>query len=100
MFQMISEMFIIIIHLLKIIAIFVGIIVALILLSIFKMKYMNRSKRRSVTFIHPKCSDCGGGEKVLWLIIKSLLDYKSNNGHSPLRKIVSLKYAFLQLSEK
>lgn len=82
MFQMISEMFIIIIHLLKIIAIFVGIIVALILLSIFKMKYMNRSKRRSVTFIHPKCSDCGGGEKVLWLIIKSLLDYKSNNGQT------------------
>jgi alpha-1,2-mannosyltransferase len=32
------------------------------------------SKRKIVSFIHPFCNDCGGGEKVLWMIVKGIND--------------------------
>ncbi len=32
------------------------------------------SNTRVVSFLHPFCNDCGGGEKVLWMIIKGLCD--------------------------
>ena len=31
-----------------------------------------------VSFIHPFCADCGGGEKVLWRMITSLINFKPN----------------------
>lgn len=36
------------------------------------------SNEKSITFIHPNCSDCGGGEKVLWEMIKALVEYTSS----------------------
>ena len=38
--------------------------------SIYKNKNI-----KTVSFVHPFCSDCGGGEKVLWRIITSLINY-------------------------
>jgi len=33
-----------------------------------------------MTFIHPNCNDCGGGEKVLWVMLKSIVEnFKNNN---------------------
>lgn len=36
-------------------------------------KFKNTSEK-SITFVHPNCADCGGGEKVLWEIIKAIFD--------------------------
>ena len=36
--------------------------------------YKNKSIK-TISFIHPFCSDCGGGEKVLWRMITSLISY-------------------------
>ena len=30
---------------------------------------------RTISFVHPFCADCGGGEKVLWRMITSLISY-------------------------
>ena len=38
--------------------------------SIYKNKNI-----KTISFIHPFCSDCGGGEKVLWRMITSLISY-------------------------
>ena len=38
--------------------------------SIYKNKRI-----KTISFIHPFCSDCGGGEKVLWRMITSLISY-------------------------
>ena len=35
-----------------------------------KQKY--GSNTRVISFLHPFCNDCGGGEKVLWMIIKGM----------------------------
>ena len=45
-----------------------------------KLKYHHNSiyknkNIKTVSFIHPFCSDCGGGEKVLWKMITSLISY-------------------------
>lgn len=57
----------------------------LILFSFLLMLYLVRSQLRKLThsaykgnlrvisFVHPFCNDCGGGEKVLWMMIKGLL---------------------------
>ena len=39
--------------------------------------YKNKNIK-TVSFIHPFCSDCGGGEKVLWRMITSLISYYDN----------------------
>lgn len=33
-----------------------------------------KSSKLKVAFLHPFCNDCGGGEKVLWFIVKALID--------------------------
>ena len=39
--------------------------------------YKNKNIK-TVSFIHPFCSDCGGGEKVLWRMITSLISNYDN----------------------
>ena len=65
-------------------------ILFLILISIFllltqivylKLKYLHNKKNKNVktvSFVHPFCSDCGGGEKVLWRMISSLISPPPN----------------------
>lgn len=36
---------------------------------------MTRSTKLRVAFLHPFCDDCAGGEKVLWFLIKALVDH-------------------------
>lgn len=46
----------------------------------YKLKYLHKStfkNIKTISFIHPFCSDCGGGEKVLWRMIASIIS--SNN---------------------
>ena len=38
-----------------------------------------------VSFVHPFCADCGGGEKVLWRIITSLIDYNNQNPNNVIK---------------
>ena len=40
-----------------------------------KLKSKNKSKKnlKTITFVHPNCTDCGGGEKVLWYMIHTML---------------------------
>lgn len=48
----------------------------LFLILIIKLVLIRKedSNSKSITFLHPNCADCGGGEKVLWEMIKGLLD--------------------------
>lgn len=85
MFDLILNLFTIMIHFSKIILIAIAFIAILILISMQKLKYQHRYKKRTVSFIHPKCADCGGGEKVLWLMVKSLLDYNSTNPNTSIK---------------
>ena len=46
----------------------------------FKLKLYHNSiyknaNIKTISFVHPFCSDCGGGEKVLWRMITSLINY-------------------------
>ena len=44
----------------------------------FKLKIQhnkNLPNIKVVSFVHPFCADCGGGEKVLWRMITSLISY-------------------------
>jgi alpha-1,2-mannosyltransferase len=34
-------------------------------------------KTKTVSFLHPFCNDCGGGEKVLWMMVQALKELKS-----------------------
>ena len=56
--------------------IFFILFVILINLSIYKLKPSSHAARKNtytISFIHPFCADCGGGEKVLWCMLDSLL---------------------------
>jgi alpha-1,2-mannosyltransferase len=33
------------------------------------------ASRKIISFMHPFCNDCGGGEKVLWMIIKGISEH-------------------------
>lgn len=37
-------------------------------------KVQSKSNKLKVAFLHPFCNDGGGGEKVLWFIVKALVD--------------------------
>lgn len=54
--------------------------VIILLLITFKLRKQSRLKYGKdtliVSFLHPNCNDCGGGEKVLWMMIKALTLYK------------------------
>ncbi len=32
-----------------------------------------------ISFLHPFCNDCGGGEKVLWMMVQALKELKAKN---------------------
>lgn len=43
-----------------------------------------------ISFLHPFCNDCGGGEKVLWMMVQALKEYRVNNPSSNFKiKILS-----------
>lgn len=59
-------------------------IIALTLLFVVKLiikriKNNSNKKIKSIAFIHPNASDFGGGEKVLWEMVKSLTLYENHN---------------------
>ena len=44
----------------------------------FKLKFQhnkNFPNVKTISFVHPFCADCGGGEKVLWRMITSLISF-------------------------
>ena len=50
---------------------------------------------KTISFVHPFCADCGGGEKVLWRMITSLISfydesYPINMGQSPQRVKINI----------
>lgn len=58
----------------------------LILLFLVQKKLREKSSRlypntRVISFLHPFCNDCGGGEKVLWQIVEALTKYGSVIGN-------------------
>lgn len=66
-------------------------ILALIQLIYLKLKAKQQKKGvKVVTFIHPNCTDCGGGEKVLWYMLNSLLN-KNKEEPNPFYKSIIIK---------
>ena len=58
----------------------------------FKLKFQNlsiykKANIRTISFVHPFCSDCGGKEKVLWRMITSLISYNQNNQYQNFQKL-------------
>ena len=52
----------------------------------FKLKFQHNliyknANIKTISFVHPFCSDCGGGEKVLWRMILSLITYYDDINH-------------------
>ena len=44
----------------------------------YKLKWKrnpNFKDKKTISFVHPFCADCGGGEKVLWRMITSLISF-------------------------
>ena len=61
--------------------VFFSIILLITQIIYLKLKYLNNKKNKNikiVSFVHPFCADCGGGEKVLWRMINSLISPTSN----------------------
>lgn len=64
------------------------------------MKYIRR-RSNSVCFFHPNCSDCGGGEKVLWVAVesfskrygKNLYIYSSSGHKEKLFEVVKQRFS-------
>ena len=46
---------------------------------------------KTISFVHPFCSDCGGGEKVLWRMIKSLINYYDTSKSNREQNLPKLK---------
>lgn len=48
----------------------------------YKLKWQQNKSHskntRIISFVHPFCADCGGGEKVLWRMITSLISLNQN----------------------
>ena len=61
---------------------FIGFIILITQLIYLKLKSRKNKifgkDLKIVSFVHPFCADCGGGEKVLWRMITSLLNFKPN----------------------
>ena len=61
-------------------------LIFLILIYLIRLKLKKSHQRKygsqtnTISFIHPFCADCGGGEKVLWMIIKALSTLPENEG--------------------
>ena len=52
--------------------------------------YKNRNIK-TISFVHPFCADCGGGEKVLWRMITSLISYYQNSSSMDSNELPNLK---------
>ena len=53
---------------------------------------VNKSRNiKTISFVHPFCSDCGGGEKVLWRMIKSLINYYDTSKSNREQNLPKLK---------
>jgi len=64
-------------------SLFFGFFLLLILLVQYRLKKLSQKKYgqdRIITFLHPNCNDCGGGEKVLWTMLKSIINETYSNG--------------------
>ena len=44
-------------------------------LKLYHSSIYKNANIKTISFVHPFCSDCGGGEKVLWRMITSLINY-------------------------
>lgn len=56
----------------------------------YKLKYQhskNFKNIKTLSFVHPFCADCGGGEKVLWRMITSLIETNAINREHPIQKL-------------
>lgn len=54
-------------------------LIALLVAITYRLKQATKSKypnTKIISFLHPFCNDCGGGEKVLWMIVNALANYK------------------------
>ncbi|EAX92632.1 glycosyl transferase, group 1 family protein [Trichomonas vaginalis G3] len=48
----------------------------LVAIALVALAFYYRSQRKNVvTFFHPNCLDCGGGEKVLWVAVDALKEH-------------------------
>ena len=66
--------------------IFFILFIIIIKLSLYKLKPSSRSTPKNtytISFIHPFCADCGGGEKVLWCMLDSLLKSPPSPSSTP-----------------
>ena len=76
---MFGFIFLLITLLIKLLIIFLFILFLYILLTqliYYKLKYQHKKdfkNLKTISFVHPFCADCGGGEKVLWRMITSLI---------------------------
>ena len=78
-------MLIIIYKLLTILLVFTFLFCLLIQLIHYKLKWrlnQNYKNIKTISFVHPFCADCGGGEKVLWRMITSLISFNPLNNRS------------------
>ena len=58
--------------------VFALILILLIKILHFKLKWQHTSifgNTKTISFVHPFCADCGGGEKVLWRMVTSLISH-------------------------
>ncbi len=53
-----------------------GFFVLLIYYIQYQLKKISQLKygAKVISFIHPNCNDCGGGEKVLWIMLKAIIN--------------------------
>lgn len=75
---MILILFVLFFKLLFILILFSIIFIIITQLIHYKLKWRRNSifkNIKTVSFVHPFCADCGGGEKVLWRMITSLISY-------------------------
>ena len=66
------------IKLLTILFLFTFIFLLITQLIHYKLKWkhnLNFKYKKTISFVHPFCADCGGGEKVLWRMITSLISF-------------------------
>jgi hypothetical protein len=62
-----------------------------------RLYFQNRKKNGSdntvtIAFFHPNCAACGGGERVLWMLIQALDELQIKNNEKNSRKISVFVY--------
>lgn len=76
-------------RLLVILFIFTFLFYIIVQLIHYKLKWKHHKSHfnntRVISFVHPFCADCGGGEKVLWRMITSLISLDLSSGQ-PIQK--------------